>query len=137
MLLGGVGIYVLISVAIRLVQTPTSSGYGFCSSVITAGLMLTPFSATAFVASRTIPPRVRRRHGNLLPPAACGLVSLCLVAFAFLHRSLLQVFVVRDRRRLRSRRPLRGNARFHRPLGTARDHNERHELQPRTLATTI
>ena len=94
MLLGGVGIYVLISVAIRLVQTPTSSGYGFGASVITAGLMLTPFSATAFVASRTIPPLVRRRHGNLLLPAACGLVLLCLVAFAFLHGSLLQVFVV-------------------------------------------
>lgn len=65
MLLGGVGIYVLISVAIRLVQTPTSSGYGFGASVITAGLMLTPFSATAFVASRTIPPVVQRSHGNL------------------------------------------------------------------------
>jgi MFS family permease len=94
MLLGGIGIYVLISVAIRLVQTPTSSGYGFGASVITAGLMLTPFSATAFLASRTIPPLVRRSRGNLLLPAACGLVLLCLVAFAFLHGSLWEVFVV-------------------------------------------
>lgn len=94
MLLGGIGIYLLISVAIRLVQTPTSSGYGFGASVITAGLMLTPFSATAFLASRTIPPLVRRSRGNLLLPAACGLVLLCLVAFAFLHGSLWEVFVV-------------------------------------------
>jgi MFS family permease len=94
MLLGGIGIYLLISVAIRLVQTPTSSGYGFGANVITAGLMLTPFSATAFLASRTIPPLVRRGRGNLLLPAACGLVLLCLVAFAFLHGSLWEVFVV-------------------------------------------
>jgi MFS family permease len=57
--------------------------------------MLTPFSATAFLASRTIPPLVRRNRGNLLLPAACDLVLLCLVAFAFLHGSLLQVFVVK------------------------------------------
>ncbi|HEX3515784.1 MAG TPA: hypothetical protein VHT26_17465 [Trebonia sp.] len=56
--------------------------------------VLTPFSATAFLASRTIPPLVRRSRGNLLLPAACDLVLLCLVAFAFLHASLLQVFVV-------------------------------------------
>jgi predicted MFS family arabinose efflux permease len=56
--------------------------------------VLTPFSATAFLASRTIPPLVRRSRGNLLLPAACDLVLLCLVAFAFLHGTLLQVFVV-------------------------------------------
>jgi MFS family permease len=94
MLLGGIGIYLLISAAIRLVQTPTGSGYGFGASVITAGLMLTPFSATGFIASRTIPPLVQRSRGNLLLPAACGLVLLCLVAFAFLHGSLWEVFAV-------------------------------------------
>ena len=94
MLLGGIGVYLLISVAIRLVQTPTSSGYGIGASVITAGLMLTPFSATGFIASRTIPPLVQRSRGNLLLPAACGLVLLCLAAFAFLHGSLSEVFVV-------------------------------------------
>ena len=83
-----------IRMAIRIVQTPTSSGYGFGASVITAGLMLTPFSATAFLASRTIPPLVRRSRGNLLLPAAGGLVLLCLVAFAFLRGSLSEVFVV-------------------------------------------
>ena len=83
-----------IRMAIRIVQTPTSSGYGFGASVITAGLMLTPFSATAFLASRTIPPLVRRSRGNLLLPAAGGLVLLCLVAFAFLRGSLWEVFVV-------------------------------------------
>ncbi|MFF4978303.1 MFS transporter [Streptomyces sp. NPDC001083] len=93
-LLGGIGIYLLLSLAIRFVQTPSGSGYGFGASVIVAGLMLTPFSAASFLASRTVPALARKAHADLLLPTACGLVMLCLLAFAVLRAHLWEVFAI-------------------------------------------
>ncbi|MFE2546666.1 MFS transporter [Actinacidiphila glaucinigra] len=93
-LLGGIGIYLLLSLAIRFVQTPSDTGYGFGASVIVAGLMLTPFSAASFLASRTVPALARKNHADLLLPAACGLVMLCLIAFAASRGHLWEVFAI-------------------------------------------
>ena len=68
-LLAGVGLYLLLSLASRYVQTPTSAGYGVHGGVITAGLVLIPFSLFSFIASR-IAPSLKRK----IPPAA-GLPS--------------------------------------------------------------
>jgi MFS family permease len=93
-MLGGVGVYLLLSLAIRLVQAPTDTGYGFGATVIVAGLMLTPFSATSFLASRTIPKIRQRISEGLLLPVSCALVMLCLIGFAFLRTELWEVFAI-------------------------------------------
>jgi MFS family permease len=48
------GFYPLASLVVRFVETPTSAGYGFGSTVLIAGLMLTPFSLASFAASKVV-----------------------------------------------------------------------------------
>ncbi len=51
-LLVSLGFYPLMSLVVRYVQTPQAVGYGLGAPVVIAGLMLTPFSAASFAASR-------------------------------------------------------------------------------------
>lgn len=62
MLAAGVGMYLLLSLITRYVQTPTSAGYGFGLDTFQAGLVLVPFSVLGFVAGR-LAPALRRRVG--------------------------------------------------------------------------
>ncbi len=48
MFTGGVGMYLLLSLITRYVQTPSSAGYGFGLNTFQAGLVLVPFSAPGF-----------------------------------------------------------------------------------------
>ncbi|MET8354186.1 MULTISPECIES: MFS transporter [unclassified Micromonospora] len=61
-LLAGVGIYLLMALVIRFVQTPPTAGYGFGVPVVVAGLVLVPFSVGSVVANR-VAPALRRRVG--------------------------------------------------------------------------
>jgi predicted MFS family arabinose efflux permease len=54
MLLGGVGMYLLLTLVTRYVQTPASAGYGFGVDVFVAGLVLVPFSALGFVGGKLV-----------------------------------------------------------------------------------
>ncbi len=93
-LLGGVGMYLLLSLATRFVQAPTSTGYGFGSSVVVAGLVLVPFSAMSFLASRTVPAAIRRVPDGLAAPASCAIVLLASLGFAVARGHLWEVFFV-------------------------------------------
>ncbi|WP_433164834.1 MFS transporter [Kribbella sp. CA-247076] len=62
MLTCGVGMYLLLSLITRYVQTPAAAGYGFGLSTFQAGLVLVPFSLLGFVAGRLVP-RFRDRYG--------------------------------------------------------------------------
>lgn len=53
-LLAGTGIYLLTSTVTRYIQTPTATGYGLGGSVLTAGLVLLPFSAASYLISRSM-----------------------------------------------------------------------------------
>lgn len=78
MLLGGVGMYLLLTSISRFVQTPESTGYGFGVSTFVAGLVLVPFSAMGFVAGR-LTPAIQRR----LTPIPALAVSSIVVLIAF------------------------------------------------------
>src|SRR3954452_7785488 len=54
-LLAGVGMYALISMIIRFVQTPTSAGYGLGASIVVSGLLLLPLSIMSTASSRVAP----------------------------------------------------------------------------------
>jgi predicted MFS family arabinose efflux permease len=92
-LLVGVGIYPLLSLVSRLVQTPTAAGYGFGSSVVVAGLALVPFSIASFLGSR-ISARFSRRFSPDTVTSVGLFVSLvAMVTFLFARASLPEVFV--------------------------------------------
>jgi predicted MFS family arabinose efflux permease len=79
MLIGGVGMYLLLTLITRYAQTPGAAGYGFGLTTFEAGLILVPFSLLGFVAGK-ITPRLRGRFGasSLL----AGSAAVVLAAFA-------------------------------------------------------
>jgi predicted MFS family arabinose efflux permease len=89
----GVGVYLLIATVVRYVQTPASAGYGFGSSILVAGLVLLPFSATSVAASRFAPFLARRTTPDAVLPVGCVMFLLAMLAFAFARDSLWQAFV--------------------------------------------
>ncbi|MFC3242630.1 MFS transporter [Gordonia humi] len=93
-LLAGVGMYLLLSLAVRYVQAPTSTGYGLGASAVVAGLVLVPFSAGSFVATRIAPHLAERTsHRAVLPIAAVVLLGGMLM-FSFARGSMWQMLVV-------------------------------------------
>jgi MFS family permease len=93
-LLGGVGMYLLLTLVTRFVQTPTSAGYGFGASVVVAGLVLTPFSLLGFVAGRVLPALARRVGASAVLPISLAVVLVATLGFVLARGALWQVFVV-------------------------------------------
>jgi predicted MFS family arabinose efflux permease len=79
MLIGGVGMYLLLTLITRYAQTPPTAGYGFGLTTFVAGLALVPFSALGFVAGK-VTPRLRARFGA--PPLLAVSALIVLTAFA-------------------------------------------------------
>ncbi len=93
MLVGGVGMYLLLTLITRYAQTPHSAGYGFGLTTFVAGLVLVPFSALGFAAGK-LTPRVRERIGGPLLLAGSTVVVLGAFAlFAAARSSLAELFV--------------------------------------------
>ena len=93
-LIAGVGMYLLMSVVILFVQTPTSTGYGLGASVVVGALVLVPFSAASVSASR-LSPMISRRFGpNMVIPIGSMAFVLAMVMFLFLRTSLWEIFIV-------------------------------------------
>ncbi|MFD0823220.1 MFS transporter, partial [Micromonospora zhanjiangensis] len=87
-LLAGVGVYLLMSLVIRFVQTPPATGYGFGASVVLAGLVLTPFSVGSVLGNR-VTPALRRRIGALRSITVGALVFLAATALLLVRRDEL------------------------------------------------
>jgi MFS family permease len=92
--LTGVGTYLLISLVVRFVQTPVGTGGGLGGSVVVAGLVLLPFSAGSFAASRVTPLVVSRGGGRLLIPAASALALAGMVLFGLFRHDIGELVVV-------------------------------------------
>lgn len=93
-LLAGFGMYVLMSMSVRFVQTPSEVGYGFGASVGLAGLVLLPFSAMSVVATRVAPLVARRLGSRSVLPIGSLIFVLAETAFVLDRSSLWMVFVV-------------------------------------------
>lgn len=92
-LLVGIGIYPLLSLVVRLVQAPRSTGYGFGGSVVVAGAMLVPFSLASFFVSRVLAPLLRRTSPEALVAVGCAVLVVAMVTF-WLDRSSYSALVV-------------------------------------------
>lgn len=90
----GVGMYLLTSTVTRLVQTPTSVGYGLGASVAVAGLMLTPFSVGTVAASSVTRALIRRMSPGRVLPLAASVLLAGMVMFTLAHGTFWEIAVV-------------------------------------------
>lgn len=93
MFVGGIGMYLLLTLITRYAQTPRSAGYGFGLTTFVAGLVLVPFSVLGFVAGK-LTPRIRMRIAAPLLLAGSAVVVGCgFVLFAAARSNPAELFV--------------------------------------------
>ncbi|MGW4378804.1 MFS transporter [Kitasatospora sp. NPDC004531] len=93
MFVGGIGMYLLLTLITRYAQTPHGAGYGFGLTTFVAGLVLVPFSVLGFAAGR-LTPRVRTRIADpLLLAGSAVVVGGGFALFAAARSELAELFV--------------------------------------------
>jgi predicted MFS family arabinose efflux permease len=93
-LLASVGMYLLISPVTTLVQTPRSTGYGLGGTVVVAGLVLVPFSATSYLITRVVPWLVRRTSYEVVLPLSSAMMLASMVLFSVARDNIWEIVVV-------------------------------------------
>lgn len=83
-LLAGIGVYMLLSLVVLIVQAPVADG-GLAQTPFVAGLLMVPYSITAFLGSRVNVLLVRRVPHEMLLPIGCGFYAAALVLVAVAH----------------------------------------------------
>ncbi|MFF4495309.1 MFS transporter [Streptomyces sp. NPDC001546] len=94
MFVGGIGMYLLLTLITRYAQTPHGAGYGYGFGLTTfvAGLVLIPFSALGFLAGK-LTPRIRTRiDGPLLLAGSALVVGGGFALFATARSDLAELF---------------------------------------------
>jgi predicted MFS family arabinose efflux permease len=94
MFTGGIGMYLLLTLVTRYVQTPAGTGYGFGFSVFVAGLVLVPFSALGFVGGRLAPALRTCVPLTVMLAAGAAVVLAALLVFALARGQAWESFVV-------------------------------------------
>lgn len=93
-ILAGVGMYMLMSMIIRYVETPTSTGYGLGTSVLVGSLVLLPLSVLSYFSSKLATYLGRwLTPGKILPLGMLAFI-VSLLMFATNRDHLWEVFVV-------------------------------------------
>ncbi|MGK4584736.1 MFS transporter [Kitasatospora sp. HPMI-4] len=93
-LVAGVGMYLLMSLVIRYVQTPTGTGYGLGASVVVAGLVLLPFSVVSVMSSKVVPVLIRRTSTAVVLPLGCAVSLVSVLLFLVARDRLWELLVV-------------------------------------------
>ncbi|CAN5411733.1 N/A [soil metagenome] len=89
----GAGIYPLLSLVVRYVQTPTNAGYGYGYPAAVAGLTLVPYSLASFAASRIVQ-RLRHRFSlEVLVIGSCVILIASMVVFLTARELLLPLLL--------------------------------------------
>ncbi|WP_247700002.1 hypothetical protein [Streptomyces sp. RM72] len=128
---GGIGMYLLLTLVTRYAQTPHGSGSGFGLTTFVVELALIPFSVIGFVAGK-LTPRVRRADRR--PPLLAGsavVVGGGFALFVAVRSDPAELLVVDGRARLQRRRPLWPDARPNPGRHSQGRDVERHERQLR------
>lgn len=92
--LAGVGMYLLLSLVTRYMQTPPAAGYGLGSSVLVTGLVLIPFSATSLLARRVAARLLKHLTAARVLALSCVPALASVLILAFDRAGLLQLLIV-------------------------------------------
>lgn len=92
--LAGVGMYLLLSLVTRYMQTPRAAGYGLGSSVLTTGLVLVPFSAASLLARRVAARLLQHLTPARVLALSCVPALVSVLILAFDRAGLLQLLIV-------------------------------------------
>lgn len=90
MFTGGIGMYLLLSLIARYVQTPATAKYGFGLDTFQAGLVLVPFSVLGFVAGKLLPLLRSRLSARTLLAASTAVVLAAFILFAVARTHLAE-----------------------------------------------
>jgi MFS family permease len=93
MFIGGIGMFLLLTLITRYAQTPRSARYSFGLTTFVAGLVLVPFSALGFLAGQLTPRMLKRIGAPALLTSSPVVVLLAFVIFAFARSNLAELFV--------------------------------------------
>lgn len=93
MLIGGMGMYLLLTLITRYAQTPSGAGYGFGLTTFVAGLVLVPFSLLGFVAGKIVPSLRDRLGEAALLAAGAAVVLVAFLLFAVARASLFEILL--------------------------------------------
>ncbi|MGW5362960.1 MFS transporter [Actinopolymorpha pittospori] len=93
MLTGGVGMYLLLSLITRYIQTPAAAGYGFELTTFQAGLVLVPFSLFGFIAGRLLPRLQGKLSARTLLAASTTIVLAAFLLFALARGHLAEPLI--------------------------------------------
>lgn len=93
-LLAAVGMYMLITPVITVVQTPRSTGYGLGGTVVIAGLVLVPFSAASYLITKVVPWLVRRTSYEVVLPLSTAMMLGSTVVFSLARGNIWEIVVV-------------------------------------------
>ena len=93
-LLVGLSNYLLLAAVPVLAQAPVSSGSGFGTSIVVAGLLLLPFSAASVLAGRLARLLADRAGQHLVLPVAAVVQGVAFVLFGLTRSELWELFVV-------------------------------------------
>jgi MFS family permease len=93
MFVGGIGMFLLLTLITRYAQTPHSAGYGFGLTTFVAGLVLVPFSALGFLAGKLTPRMLKSIGAPSLLASSAIVVLVAFVIFAFARSNLAELFV--------------------------------------------
>lgn len=93
-LLAGVGMYMLMAMIIRFVQTPTSVSYGLGASVVVSGFVLLPMSAMSLSASSIVSYATRWIGVDRVLPIGAMAFAVSLLCFGFWRDQLWEIFVI-------------------------------------------
>ncbi|MBX5331428.1 MFS transporter [Rhodococcus fascians] len=94
MFLGGIGMYLLLTLATRYAQTPSGAGYGFGLDVFAAGLVLVPFSVFGFLAGKLVPRALRRVGAGSALTVSALIVLVALALFAGTRADVVELCAV-------------------------------------------
>jgi MFS family permease len=88
-----IALYLLLPIIVVFVQIPTSTGFGFGSSLVVSGLVLVPLSVGSFVASRFLIAYERRFGSRTMIPLGSVVFAAGAVFFVLEHSALWEAFV--------------------------------------------
>ncbi|MFC0866210.1 MFS transporter [Sphaerimonospora cavernae] len=92
-LLAGCGMYMMVTIAVLLVQAPTGTGYGLGYSVVMAGMMLVPYSIASVLGSKASPWLLRFISPDQLLPLGCLWFMLGALSMACFRTQLWQLLL--------------------------------------------